>query len=395
MVKAPIVEPGKAAPAVKRPRAAVMDPRRLEALRRTGLLDMLDLSSDAIFVLDFDGVIHFWNTGATALLGFTREEAVGRNSQELLQPSYPRPFEDLRAELRRLGRWSGEATYRGQDGRTIDVALRWALRSAQPGLAEAVLVSATDISERRRLERMKDEFISVVSHELRTPLTAIRGALGLLAGGAVGVLPAEARPMVEIANANVERLGRLVNDVLDLQRWDAGQVSRETSDIDLGELIDRVLSAMRPMADSVGVHLTVESGTTVVRADADRMEQLVMNLVGNAIKFSPRGGEVRLGTSQARRELRASETRRRGGDVVRLSVHDEGRGIAPDQLERIFGRFVQVDASDTRQGRGTGLGLSICRAIVQQHGGRIWAESVPGDGATFIVMLPREGARLS
>jgi signal transduction histidine kinase len=269
------------------------------------------------------------------------------------------------------------------------------MRTATRGLTEAVLVSATDISERRRLERMKDEFVSVVSHELRTPLTAIRGALGLLAGDAVGVLPAEARPMVEIANANVERLGRLVNDVLDLQRWDAGEVPLVASDVELGELVDRVLSAMRPMADSVGVHLTVDRGSATVRADADRMEQLVMNLVGNAIKFSPRGGHVRLATSDSQRNLRRGEERRRGGAVARLSVRDEGRGIAADQLERIFGRFVQVDASDTRQGRGTGLGLSICKAIVEQHGGRIWAESVPGEGATFIVALPRDGARRS
>jgi PAS domain S-box-containing protein len=369
--------------------------RRAIAAQLEERAEMLDLSSDAIFVLDFEGVIHFWNTGATALLGYTREEAVGRNSQDLLIPSYPRPFEELRAELRRTGRWSGEATYHHRDEHVIDVALRWAMRTAQRGLTEAVLVSATDISERRRLERMKDEFVSVVSHELRTPLTAIRGALGLLAGGAVGLLPAEARPMVEIANANVERLGRLVNDVLDLQRWDAGEVSLVASDVDLGELVDRVLSAMRPMADSLGVHLTVERGSATVRADADRMEQLVMNLVGNAIKFSPRGGRVRLATSGSQRQLRPGEERRGGGAVARLSVRDEGRGIAADQLERIFGRFVQVDASDTRHGRGTGLGLSICRAIVQQHGGRIWAESVPGEGATFIVALPRHGARRS
>jgi len=359
------------------------------------LAAMLDLSSDAIFVLDFDGVIHFWNTGATALLGHTREEAVGRNSQDLLRPAYPQPFEELRAELRRTGRWSGEVAYHHRDGRQIDVALRWAMRTAQRGLTEAVLVSATDISARRRVERMKDEFVSVVSHELRTPLTAIRGALGLIAGGAVGVLPTEARPMVEIANANVERLGRLVNDILDLQLWDAGEIPLVESDVELGALVDRVLSAMKPMAESVGVHLVADGGSVTVRADADRMEQLVMNLVGNAIKFSPRGGHVRVATSGCERELRAHDERRRGGAAVRLSVRDEGRGIPGEQLERIFERFVQVDASDTRHTRGSGLGLAICKAIVEQHGGRIWAESVPGEGATFIAMLPCDGARSS
>jgi PAS domain S-box-containing protein len=338
--------------------------------------EMLDLSSDAIFVLDFDGVIHFWNTGAAALLGYTREVAVGRNSHDLLRPTYPRPFEELQAELRRAGRWSGEGAYRHRDGHQIDVALRWALRKAEHGVPEAVLVSATDISTRRRVDRMKEEFVSVVSHELRTPLTAIRGALGLIAGGAVGALPAEARPMVEIANANVERLGRLVDDILDLQRWDAGEMPFVAHDVELGALVDRVLVAMTPMAESVGVHLVGECASATVRADADRMEQLVMNLVGNAIKFSPRDGHVRVATGDGKHE-------------VILTVRDEGRGISVDQLERIFGRFTQVDASNTRENRGTGLGLAICKAIVEQHGGRIWAESVPGRGATFIAALRR------
>lgn len=345
-----------------------------------GQAALLDLSSDAIFVRDIDGTILFWSRGASEMLGWTAEEAVGQSSLEMLRPIYPRPRDALHEELRRTGRWTGEVVYHHRDGHRIDVILRWVLREAWGDHPETVLVTATDIGERKRVERMKEEFVAIVSHELRTPLTAMRGALGLLAGGAVGELPADARPLVEIANSNAERLGRLVNDMLDLQRWESGKMPLVPGDVDLSDLVQRVVSVMRPLADRAGVRLAADVPRLVIRADRDRVEQLLMNLVANAIKFSPKGGTV-----SVRIEEREA--------TVRIAVSDEGRGIPADQLERVFERFAQVDASDARQKGGTGLGLAISRAIAEQHGGRIWVESALGAGSTFYIELPHAVTR--
>lgn len=232
-----------------------------------------------------------------------------------------------------------------------------------------------DIAEHERMKRLKDEFTSVVSHELRTPLTSIRGALGLVAGGALGPIPDKAQRMLDIAADNTERLVRLINDILDIERMESGQITLEKSSCHSGHLLRRAADAMAAMADGAGVTLTTAADDTGVWADEDRMMQTLTNLVSNAVKFSPRGGTVRL------------EARRQEEGVV-FSVEDEGRGIPPEQIEQIFTPFHQVDSSDSREKGGTGLGLAICRTIVAQHGGRIWAESTPGRGSTFSFSVP-------
>ena len=231
------------------------------------------------------------------------------------------------------------------------------------------------IAEHERMKRLKDEFTSMVSHELRTPLTSIRGALGLVAGGALGPVPDKAQRMLDIAKDNTERLMRLINDILDIERMESGQITLEKKPCRADDLVGRAADAMRAMADEAGVTLSVEAGDAGLWADEDRMMQTVTNLVSNAVKFSPRGSTVRLTAA------------RRGGDVV-FVVEDEGRGIPPEHLERIFAPFQQVDSSDSREKGGTGLGLAICRSIVAQHGGRIWAESTPGQGAKLSFSVP-------
>ncbi|MDA0172224.1 ATP-binding protein [Solirubrobacter taibaiensis] len=233
-----------------------------------------------------------------------------------------------------------------------------------------------DISERKEIERLKDELVSVVGHELRTPLTSIRGSLGLLEAGIAGELPGEAADMVRIARENAERLTRLVEETLDLERLHAGRVELEVRSVTPVELLASSAQVVQPVADAAGVELTWEAPTDLeLFVDPDRIVQAVVNLVANAIKFSPRGATVR------------TMVKAHGANVL-LSVMDEGRGIPPDQLEAIFERFRQVDASDHREKGGTGLGLPISRAIIEQHAGRIWAESEPGAGATFRITLP-------
>jgi DNA-binding response OmpR family regulator len=234
-----------------------------------------------------------------------------------------------------------------------------------------------DVSELRAAQRQKDEFISVVSHELRTPLTSVRGALGLLAGGALGPLEPKALDVVQIASSNADRLSRLINDMLDIERLESGKALLRLETENLRTLIDETLEENRVMADQAGIALRAACPASLpVLVDPDRLRQILTNLVSNAVKFSEPGQEV----------LVRGHTR---DGQVQVDVVDQGRGIPPSHREKIFGRFEQVDASDSRRKGGTGLGLAICDGLVRQHGGRIWVESTLGEGSTFSFTLPQ------
>jgi PAS domain S-box-containing protein len=268
-----------------------------------------------------------------------------------------------------------ECSYVRKDGTRFPVLLAvTALRGGGNDLAGYLMIAA-DLSERHAIRKMKDEFVSVVSHELRTPLTSIKGALGLLAGGVTGALPPKAGEMAKIAQSNVERLSRLVDDILDLQRIESGRITMDKRPCDIADLMKESAESVHLVAEGEGVTIVISHCQASIRADRERMAQAFVNLLGNAIKFSPRGGRI---------EFAAERT---AGSVL-FRIKDEGRGIPREKLETIFERFVQVDASDAREKGGTGLGLAICRSIVEQHGGRVWAESELGRGSTFYVQLP-------
>ncbi|HEY9627994.1 MAG TPA: ATP-binding protein [Coleofasciculaceae cyanobacterium] len=233
----------------------------------------------------------------------------------------------------------------------------------------------SDISDRKAIERMKDEFISVVSHELRTPLTSLHSALKILATGRLGTLSSEGQQMLTIADDSTERLVRLINSVLDLQRIESGQVIMDRQACNAANLMVQATEAMQAMAQQHEITLVTQPQNVLIWADADYILQALTNLLSNAIKFSAPGGTVWLTLGQQQSEA-----------VMR--VRDEGQGIPADQLERIFERFQQVDSSDSRKKGGTGLGLTICRKIIEQHNGRIWAESTPSYGSTFSFTLP-------
>ena len=244
----------------------------------------------------------------------------------------------------------------------------------------------SDISDRKAIERMKDEFISVISHELRTPLTSLHSALKILATGRLGNLSTEGQQMLTIADESTERLVRLVNNVLDLQRIESGKVVMERQACNAANLITQAAEAMQAMAQQHGVTLITQAEDITIWADADYILQTLTNLLSNAIKFSSPGGKVWLIVTQTEKP-RSRNPSSSGSEVV-FRVRDEGQGIPADQLERIFERFQQVDSSDSRKKGGTGLGLAICRKIIEQHNGRIWAESTPGSGSTFAFTLP-------
>lgn len=242
------------------------------------------------------------------------------------------------------------------------------------GLLRALRYAA----ERKRLERLKNEFVATVSHELRTPLTSISASLGLLMGKAGGFLPPPVLRLLKIAHSNSQRLVRLVNDVLDIEKLESGQVVFDLRRIDVGQLVEQATAANSGLAEEHGVHLRIEgskSGIAYVRADADRLAQVLTNLVSNAVKFSPPGSEVVITVAQE-------------PEFVRISVRDYGSGIAPDFKSRIFERFAQADATNSRRKGGTGLGLSIVKQIVERLGGKVGFFDAAGCGTVFYIDLP-------
>jgi signal transduction histidine kinase len=218
---------------------------------------------------------------------------------------------------------------------------------------------------------MKDEFIATVSHELRTPLTSLRAALGLVASGALEKRPEKIRPMLDIALANCDRLVRLVNDIVDFERIEKGSLPLHKSEWNAIDLLRRAMDPERTSAARAGLTFRIDAQPVDVWVDGDRILQVLGNLIRNAIKFSEKGGEIRLAA-------RAS-----GDKEITFEVQDQGQGIPAEKLDLIFDRFQQADASDSRLAGGTGMGLALCRGLVNQHGGRIWAQSNPGSGSTF------------
>ena len=246
-----------------------------------------------------------------------------------------------------------------------------------PSGPSETLAIIRDVSERKLVDRMKNEFISVVSHELRTPLTSIRGSLGLLKAGVAGPLGSQVGELIGIAHSNSERLVRLINDILDIEKIEAGKLELSLSDLDPARLVQTTLDGLGGLAEQSMVRLRSEVTTTDhVRGDEDRLVQVLTNLVSNAIKFSPPDGDV---------AVRAERT---AAGWLRFEVRDRGPGIAAEHLGKLFGKFQQLDSSDSRRKGGTGLGLAISKAIVEKHGGRVGVTTEVGQGSTFWVELP-------
>ncbi|BAZ10032.1 multi-sensor signal transduction histidine kinase [Calothrix sp. NIES-4071] len=267
-----------------------------------------------------------------------------------------------------------------------DGSMRWIRDRAFPiknELGEVVRVAgiAEDITEQQKIELLKSEFISIVSHELRTPLTAIRAALGLLNTGIYDKKPDKFKRMIEIAAIDSDRLVRLVNDILDLERLESGRAVLKKTTCNANDLIKQAVEGVQVIAKQQNITFNIHPTDAEVCVAPDAIIQNMINLLGNAIKFSPSDSTITLIVEQQT-------------DHVLFQVTDQGRGIPTDKLEAIFGRFQQVDASDSRAKGGTGLGLAICRSIIEQHGGKIWAESTIDVGSTFFFTLPTNKATI-
>jgi PAS domain S-box-containing protein len=355
--------------------------RAEELYRRQEIL--LDSVADGICGVDLHGTVSFANPAAARLLAAPAPSLVGKPVHELLHGFAP-PISEcgmdcpLRQSNENNMADSGEDTIYRSDGSAFPA--EYALTPIlDHGRFSGAVLSFRDISQRFALDRLKDEFISTVSHELRTPLTSIRGALGLLSSGILGDVSDKATNLLRIALNNSDRLVRLINDVLDLERIQSGREPLVFRPVQLADIVRQAIDGMAPVAEAAGVQLEHDTTQVEIAADPDRLIQILTNLLSNAVKFSPPGSTI-------------SVMLRPGVTGVTLSVIDHGRGIPADKLEAIFGRFQQVDASDSRQKGGSGLGLAICRTIVLQHSGRIWAERNPDRGSTFRVFLPYQPA---
>ncbi len=340
---------------------------------------IVDAAADAILSTDGAGRIESANPAAATLFNAGAEDLIGRNIDELLDLPAPRAGESaLEAFLHRDPedgkRGEVEARRRGDGVFPAKLAL------GKVQLRDRLVYTAivTDLTETKKIERMKSEFVSTVSHELRTPLTSIKGSLGLLKASVLGDMSVQARAMIDIAYNNCDRLVRLINDILDVEKIEAGKLNFDFEAVDIAEQIERVIKETSSFATGLGIKVVAEeiAENSKIEADSDRLSQVLTNLVSNAVKFSPKGGTVRVSAEVD------SENR------LRVSVADNGPGITEDFKERIFQKFAQNDGSDTRKVGGTGLGLSISKAIIEAHGGKIGFDTEVGKGSTFWFEMP-------
>ena len=341
---------------------------------------VVDNIVDGIITIDEHGAIQSFNPAAETIFGFAADEVMGRNVKILMpEPDHGAHDGYLRdylttgeAKIIGIGR---EVVGRRKDGTTFPLDL--AISEAQLGDGRLFTGIVRDITERKEIDRMKNEFISTVSHELRTPLTSIMGSLGLVRGGALGEFPEKARGLLDIAYNNSDRLVRLINDILDIEKIESGKLDDPDETVDIMPLVEAALDANTGLCDQYRVSFTLSErldGARVI-ANRDRLMQVLTNLLSNAVKFSPPGGCVEIAVS-------------REGDNLRIAVTDRGPGIPDEFHDRIFQKFAQADSSDDRQRGGTGLGLSICKAIVERYGGTIGFETEMHRGTTFHFTLP-------
>jgi signal transduction histidine kinase/DNA-binding response OmpR family regulator len=362
---------------------------------------ILSSADFAIIATDAKGIVQVFNAGAERLLGYAASDVINK-----MAPSELRDPLEVIARTERLSAefattitpGFGALTFKASRGIVDQYDLEYirkdgsrfpahvSITALRDDKAEIIgyLNVCTDNSARvammaadREKTRLKDEFVATVSHELRTPLTSIAGALGLLMGNAAGDLPDPTRRLLAMAHKNSQRLVRLVNDILDIEKMESGQVVFKFERVEIRSLVEQAIEANRGFAEGYGVRIRLEdaSASGDVRADPDRLAQVVTNLLSNAIKFSPADHEVVVAIEKKT-------------DVIRLSVRDHGSGIPANFKPSVFEKFAQADATNTRQKGGTGLGLSIVKQIVERLGGEVGFVDAPGGGTIFHVELP-------
>jgi PAS domain S-box-containing protein len=334
---------------------------------------VFDHCQDVICTISPGGLISSVSPACERLWGYAPSDLTGKSL------SYLTAGEDGPATIDAIARavrsqepltFEGRLTHKDGSPRHILWSFSWSPAE------EMAIAIAHDISKRKELERLKQEFLSMVSHDMRTPLTGIAGTAELLVMGACGPLPEKAAHQLAVVQRNCQRLVSLINDLLDMDKLESGRMQLTIQPVAVRSLLEQVVQTLDASAGEKHLQLVVESGDDLtMHGDPDRLTQVGVNLLSNAIKFSPEGGTVVI------------SARSKAG-AVEIRITDQGRGVPQEYQDGIFERYKQVTAGDGRRRAGTGLGLPICKSIVEQHGGTIGVESEPGKGSTFWFSIP-------
>jgi two-component system sensor histidine kinase/response regulator len=332
---------------------------------------------DAIIGMDENGKITNWNGGAVRLYGWSSNEAVGKHYSMLMSSEQAAEVKKQFEAVQRNGQLENqEMMHKRRNGSDIFVSQSWTVINDRTGKTSEISVIGRDISEKKEAEKRVSEFYSIVSHELRTPLTSIRASLGLLEAGKGGDLTPRAIQLVKIGREEADRLVRLINDILDLRKIEAGMLELKFEKLSVSELIETSISSLKSMASASHVEfVNASTSNDCIDGDRDRMTQVLVNLLSNAVKFSPEDGVVTVNTEQT-------------GQQIRFCITDKGIGIPEELIPKLFHSFQQLDSADTRAKGGTGLGLAISKSIVEQHGGKIGLNTKSGEGSTFWFEVP-------
>lgn len=348
--------------------------------------NLVESAGDAIISTDTEDRILTWNRGAQVIFGYGKEEAIGQGLALLLPPGRLKEPEEIRNKVRITGVVRNlEVPRKRKDDTIIQVALAVSPIHDTTGNVIGFLYLAKDITEKKRYERrlreldkMKSDFVSNVSHELRTPLTAIKGSVDNMLDGLTGQLNEKQIRYLARIKSNTDRLARLINNLLDLSRIEAGGIDLKPAYLNVVPLAKEVVEILRTVAMEklISLELAPAGDGVTAWADRDKVAQVLMNLIGNAVKFTPPHGQVIVAIDK------------NGAEWAQISVADTGPGIPPEEANRIFDKFYQIAQGGKQKARGTGLGLAISKALVEMHGGKIWMESEVGRGSTFSFTLP-------
>lgn len=339
---------------------------------------------DAVVITDAENKVVQINPAYTRITGFEPEDVVGNTRQISKTESLDHDFFATTWEaLTEHGIWSGEVWDTRKNGEIFPAWMTTTELTNDAGEVTNYINTFRDITESKKVERIKSEFVSTVSHELRTPVTSIKGSLGILQSGAFGQMPEKANKMLELATNNCNRLINLINDILNMEKIESGTVAFKMAPLDLNSFIEEAIASCQHYGEDRAVQIQLASGSELsatLIADKSRLIQVMANLLSNAVKFSPDNGTVKVGLF------------RQNGDI-RISVSDDGPGIPVEFQDQLFEKFTQGDASDGRQRGGTGLGLSIAKAIVEMHEGSISFDTEEGKGTTFFICLKEQAKR--